>query len=206
MSSDLGSLWGTTALPMWSEYRNVGTGGNTLIFFFLNQEIQVCGTQATLAHPVPRAGSINQVLHFPAKPRCSLRIYPSTFRNAAASMHAAMPAEIKPHPWEGSQKPEAGSPLTWFPRRSTWAWVQGYVTSLSGPQLLLHRWEWGSRLPKAHLLKMSPGSHLPSLNQTTRALLSKHWLTFSKELELPHSPQLRKFRVNVRLSSSGLCF
>lgn len=108
MSSDLGSLWGTTALPMWSEYRNVGTGGNTLIFFFLNQEIQVCGTQATLAHPVPRAGSINQVLHFPAKPRCSLRIYPSTFRNAAASMHAAMPAEIKPHPWEGSQKPEAG--------------------------------------------------------------------------------------------------
>ena len=177
-----------------------------MFFFFLNQEIQVCGTQATLAHPVPRAGSINWVPHPPAEPRCSLRIYPSTLRNAAPSMHVATPAEIKPHPWEGSQKLEAGSPLTGFPSRPTWAWVQGCVTSLSGPQLLLHRWEWGSRLPKAHLLKMSPGSHLPSLNQTTRALLSKRWLTFSKELELPHSPQLRKFRVNVRLSSSGLCF
>lgn len=120
MSSDLGSLWGTTALPMWSEYRNVGTRGNTLIFFFFfNQEIQVCGTQATLAHPVPRADSINRVLHFPAEPRCSLRIYPSTFRHAAPSMHAAMPAETKPRPWEGSQKPEAGSPPSRFPGRQT---------------------------------------------------------------------------------------
>lgn len=162
MSSDLGSFWGTTALPMWSEYRNVGTGGNTLIFFFLSQEIQVCGTPATLAHPVPRAGSINRVLHFPAKPRCSLRIYPSTFRNAAPSMHASMPAEIKPHPWEGSQKPEAGSPLTWFPSRSTWAWVQGYVTSrVSGPQLLLHRWEWGSRSPRPIFWKCHLGPTCP---------------------------------------------
>lgn len=66
MSNDLGLLGRTRALPMYSEYRNVGFGGILLKVVF-NQEMQVCGTQAAIAPQVPRAGSTNQVLHFPAQ-------------------------------------------------------------------------------------------------------------------------------------------
>lgn len=208
MSSDLGSLWGTTALPMWSEYRNVGTRGNTLIFFFfLTRKFKYVAHKLHSPILFPGQTVLIECCIFLLNPDAVSESIPA---HSDMLPHPCMlPCQLKPNPAperaarNQKQGPHShGSPAD----RPTWAWVQGHVTSLSGPQLLLHRWEWGSRPPKAHLLKMPPGCHLPSLSQTTRALLSKHWLTFSKELELPRSPQLRKFHVNVRLSSSGLCF
>ena len=105
MANDLIFLRRTKALSLWPECRNIGING-----FY--PEIQICGTQATPALVVLLAGSTSGELQFPAEPRRSVRVQPSTLRNTTRPR--TLTSQQKSSPVPGYSRAATGqSPETW---------------------------------------------------------------------------------------------